>query len=106
MAASTNNIVGRQQRHSGSSRARNYSAVLPRLAYISEAVFDRYRRRMLMMESVGGYAHQLRDTHPPLAPPTGYMMQTPPFGCDPVAPSGEAWRRRPQFPGGMEGRQS
>lgn len=36
-----------------------------------------------MMESVGGYAHQLRDTHPPLAPPPGYMMLTPPFGCGP-----------------------
>lgn len=79
MAASKNNIVGGQQRHSGSSRARNYSAVLPRLGNLRDAVFDRCQRRMLMMESVGWYAHQLRDTHPPLVPPLRLHDANAPF---------------------------
>ena len=54
-------------------------------------VFGRCHRRMLMMESVGGYAHQLRDTHPPLVPrPSGCMMQTPPSGIHPALPLGKS----------------
>ena len=54
MAASINNIVSRQQRQSCSpGPALNYPAILPRLGNITDAVFDRCQRRMLMMESVG-----------------------------------------------------
>lgn len=52
---------------------------MPWLGNIKDAVFDRCQRRMLMMESVGWYAHQLRDTHPPLVPPLRLHDTNAPF---------------------------
>lgn len=94
MAASINNIVTRQQRQSWSADALNYSAMLPWVGNIRDAVFDRCQRRRLMMESVGWYAHQLRDTHPPLVPPLRLHDTNAPFWhpSSQCPPSGKAYR--------------